>query len=274
MASRMSEMYNIARDKQKVKEKEFDPYASAAGSAISGVSAGLEQRAAQPGKNVDMFLKLLDVAKKQGEMKRQQEIDQRNREVHQRLFSNLKTGSLKTIVDKEGKPVNSTAALIEHHTTKDYKQTLRYNSTTGAWDSTLTERTPAKPETKKKEFTNFEKGKSIREQVEKEKDSYRRAFQEAGDAKEADWSGRIKQANKLQKIREPIVEKKPFVERRKEKGGRIGRFVKGLFGDDSNDQQKVKKKTVKSRIEENIKKLEAAGASAEEIQQYKDDMGY
>jgi len=132
MESMMS-MYNIARDKQKVKQNEFDPYASATGAMMQGVSGGLEKREAQPGKNVDMFLKLLDIAKKQGEIQAQQRIAQQNQEMHQQIFGNLNANNEKNTTDKMGKPIHTAGSRIgKLWETHDIYP--KYDSKTGSYD--------------------------------------------------------------------------------------------------------------------------------------------
>jgi hypothetical protein len=148
MAS-MSEMFNIARGKQQIQENEFDPYASAAGAVVKGVGGRLQDRKERPGREATLFLKLLEIAEKQGEMKRQQEIDQRNQEMHQQLFGNLNTGNLKIMTDKTGKGVNSTASLMQKYVGPEsttHETTRKWNSKTGYWDI---ESKPKKESTKR-----------------------------------------------------------------------------------------------------------------------------
>jgi len=138
MASQsMQSLFNIARQKQQIQENEFNPYASATGALVEGIGGRLQDRAGRPGREADLFLKLLEVAEKQGAIKRQQEIDQRNQEMHQQLFGNLNTGNLKILTDKTGKGVNTTASLMEKAVgpqSTTHETTRKWNSKTGYWD--------------------------------------------------------------------------------------------------------------------------------------------
>jgi len=106
MESMMS-LYNIARDKQKVQQNEFNPHASATGAILQGIAGGMQERKERPSREAELMLKLMEISAKQGEIKAQEQMMQQKQEAHQQLFGNLNTSKTKSLVDKYGKPINT-----------------------------------------------------------------------------------------------------------------------------------------------------------------------
>jgi len=135
MAS-MAEMYNIARDKQKVQENEYNPMAGALNSMMQGLAKGWQMKQERPAKEADMFLKLLEIAEKQGEMKRQEEIDRRRKEMYEQYFGGLGADNLKTTTDKTGKGIYTPGGKIQKME-DTHEKSFKYDSKTGGVDVEL-----------------------------------------------------------------------------------------------------------------------------------------
>lgn len=109
----MESLYNIARNKQQIKENEYNPWTGMAGAMLEGTAAGLQKREERPAQEAELFLKLLDIQQKQEEIKKQELINKQNQEMHQKLFGNLNADKQRVVTDDSGNPVHSPGSYIE-----------------------------------------------------------------------------------------------------------------------------------------------------------------